>query len=59
MQPCRDAVLPLVAWSVDGERGATAIEYGLLLAVIAAVIAASVTLLGGEVKVLYESAKWW
>lgn len=30
------------------ERGATAVEYGLLIALIAAVIIAAVTLLGGN-----------
>jgi pilus assembly protein Flp/PilA len=33
-----------------GERGASAVEYGLLVAGIAAVIVAVVFLLGGEVK---------
>ena len=33
-----------------GERGASAVEYGLLVAGIAAVIVAVVFLLGGEIK---------
>lgn len=32
------------------ERGATAVEYGLLVALIAAVIVAVVALLGGNIK---------
>lgn len=34
---------------MDDERGATAVEYGLIVALIAAVIVATVALLGGEV----------
>jgi pilus assembly protein Flp/PilA len=34
----------------DSERGATAVEYGLLVALIAAVIVAVVVLLGGKIN---------
>jgi pilus assembly protein Flp/PilA len=34
----------------DEEKGATAVEYGLMVALIAAVIVAAVYTLGGEVK---------
>lgn len=37
------------------ECGATAVEYGLFLALIAAVIIATVALLGTEVLVMFES----
>lgn len=37
------------------ERGATAVEYGLLLAFVAAVIAASVTALGQTTLGLFSS----
>lgn len=37
------------------EAGATAVEYGLFLALIAAVIIATVALLGTEVLVMFES----
>ena len=36
------------------ERGATAVEYGLMVALIAAVIAAVVTLLGTDVKAAFQ-----
>jgi pilus assembly protein Flp/PilA len=41
------------------ERGATAVEYGMLVALIAAVAIASVALLGGTVQGLFESVQWW
>jgi pilus assembly protein Flp/PilA len=36
-------------------KGATAVEYGLLVALIAAVIIAAVTLLGGQLSALFAS----
>ena len=39
----------------DEEKGATAVEYGLLVALIAAVIIGVVALLGGELKTTFES----
>jgi pilus assembly protein Flp/PilA len=36
------------------ERGATAVEYGLLVALIAVAIIAAVTLLGGNLKLMFE-----
>ena len=38
------------------ENGASAVEYGLLVALIAAVIIGAVTLLGGNIKTLFSSA---
>ncbi|SED35253.1 pilus assembly protein Flp/PilA [Nocardioides exalbidus] len=38
------------------ERGATAVEYGLMVALIAIVIIGAVTLLGGNLKSLFSSA---
>ena len=38
------------------DLGATAIEYGLIAGVIAMVIIAALTLLGGEVQTLFLSA---
>ncbi len=35
-------------------RGASAVEYGLLVALIAAVIVGAVTLLGGNLKATFE-----
>jgi pilus assembly protein Flp/PilA len=37
------------------ERGATAVEYGMLVALIAAVIVAVVVTLGGEVKTAFQT----
>jgi pilus assembly protein Flp/PilA len=48
-----------IRWPDDPERGATAVEYGMLVALIAAVCIATVILLGGVVLDLFESAKWW
>ena len=38
------------------ERGATAVEYGLMVALIAIVIIGAVTLLGGNLKSLFSDA---
>jgi len=37
------------------ERGATAVEYGMLVALIAAVIIATVVILGGQIKEAFET----
>jgi pilus assembly protein Flp/PilA len=39
------------------ESGATAVEYGLMVALIAVAIAATVGLLGGAVKDKFDAAK--
>jgi Flp pilus assembly pilin Flp len=44
---------------IGGETGATAAEYALLVALIAAVVIATVALLGTAVLHLYESVEWW
>jgi pilus assembly protein Flp/PilA len=36
------------------DKGASAVEYGLLVALIAAVIVGAVTLLGGNLKATFE-----
>jgi pilus assembly protein Flp/PilA len=38
----------------DEEKGATAVEYGLMVALIAIVIIGAVTLLGGNLKGLFS-----
>ncbi|WP_168929516.1 Flp family type IVb pilin [Nocardioides sp. GY 10113] len=38
-----------------GERGATAVEYGLMIALIAAAIMVTVGLLGGQLNTLFTS----
>jgi pilus assembly protein Flp/PilA len=48
----------LVAFAKDRlerEKGATAVEYGLMVGLIAVVIIAAVTLLGGNLKDLFNS----
>ena len=37
------------------DRGATAVEYGLMVALIAAVIIGAVTLLGGNLNTLFNT----
>jgi pilus assembly protein Flp/PilA len=39
---------------LKGDRGASAVEYGLLVALIAAVIVGAVTLLGGNLKATFQ-----
>ena len=41
--------------AMNKERGATAVEYGLLVALIAAVIIGAVTALGGQVSDLFTN----
>ena len=43
------AMLQVIKWERD-ERGATAVEYGLMVAAIAAVIVTIVVTLGGQVQ---------
>ncbi|WP_235737497.1 Flp family type IVb pilin [Nocardioides alcanivorans] len=39
----------------DDEKGATAVEYGLLVALIAVAIIIAVTTLGGQLSTLFEN----
>ncbi|QDG62809.1 MULTISPECIES: Flp family type IVb pilin [unclassified Pseudarthrobacter] len=39
------------------EKGATAVEYGIMVALIAVVIIAAVTLLGGTLSTMFEQVK--
>jgi pilus assembly protein Flp/PilA len=41
------------------EAGTTAVEYGLLVALIAAVIVGAVAALGDPVMGLYARVQWW
>ena len=41
----------------DNDRGATAVEYGLMVALIAGVIVTAVTLLGGKVNTVFTTVK--
>jgi pilus assembly protein Flp/PilA len=51
-------LISLVAVTQDrlkrGEKGATAVEYGLMVGLIAVVIIVAVTALGGQLKTLFE-----
>jgi pilus assembly protein Flp/PilA len=42
--------------ALRSDRGATAVEYGLMVALIAIVIIAAVTLLGGNLSSLFHNA---
>jgi pilus assembly protein Flp/PilA len=37
------------------ERGATAVEYGMIVALIAAVIVATVAVLGGQIETAFDT----
>jgi pilus assembly protein Flp/PilA len=39
----------------DEEKGATAVEYGLLVALIAAIIVGTVFILGGEIDAAFQT----
>ena len=39
---------------IKDDRGASAVEYGLLVALIAAVVVGAVTLLGGNLKATFD-----
>jgi pilus assembly protein Flp/PilA len=41
--------------ALRSDRGATAVEYGLMVALIAIVIIGAVTLLGGNLKTLFNT----
>ena len=45
----------LVKFQNQDERGATAVEYGLMVALIAVVIITAVTLLGNNLKGMFTS----
>ena len=48
----------LLKWYIaikEWERGATAVEYGLIVALIAAVIIVAVTLLGGNIRDIFNA----
>ena len=42
-------------WSVKNEKGATAIEYGLLAGLISVVIIAAVTIVGSELDKVFDA----
>ena len=48
-------IMSAVATKRDDEKGATAVEYGLLVALIAAIIVVTVAVLGGRVDDAFQS----
>lgn len=52
-----DAKTILRSRTTHDETGATAVEYGIMVALIAVVIIAAVTLLGGTMKDTFEKAQ--
>ena len=50
-----DVVAKIKTMWVSRERGATAVEYGLMVALIAVVIIAGVTLLGTNLQTLFNN----
>jgi Flp pilus assembly pilin Flp len=44
---------------LHNQAGATAVEYAILVSLIAGVIAAIVGVLGGQMIDLYTRVKWW
>ncbi|GAB4099298.1 Flp family type IVb pilin [Sinomonas halotolerans] len=42
---------------LSGEKGATAVEYGIMVALIAVVIIVAVTALGGQLNTLFTNVK--
>jgi pilus assembly protein Flp/PilA len=53
-----DKLLAAWVWFQNrGERGATAVEYGMLVALIAAVIIAVVVTLGTDIKKAFETVE--
>jgi len=54
----RDRPLSLES-QLGSERGATAVEYGLLVALIAALVIVAVEGLGNTVNGLFQSVQWW
>ena len=50
----------LIKWYIaikESQRGATAVEYGLIVALIAVVIIAAVTLLGTQISTIFTYIK--
>ena len=43
--------------NADSERGASMVEYGLLLALIAVVVAVAATLLGTSIATLFDNVR--
>jgi pilus assembly protein Flp/PilA len=51
----REGVFIVLSTFASNERGATAIEYGLILALLSLAVVAGTTLVGGKLVALFES----
>ena len=49
-----DLIYRILAWHQSRDRGATAVEYALIIGAIAVVIATLVGLLGGQVNAMFQ-----
>jgi hypothetical protein len=54
-----DLDCPLHNPDLVSARGAAAVEYGMLVALIAAVVIGTIVVLGPVVSELYERVQWW
>jgi pilus assembly protein Flp/PilA len=54
MLRCYVCIVNFVTQPLYRDRGATAVEYGLMVALIAAVIVVAVTALGGKLKSVFN-----
>jgi pilus assembly protein Flp/PilA len=50
-----DLINRILAWHHSRDRGATAVEYGLIVAAIAAVIVVVVVTLGGKINAAFTA----
>ncbi len=48
--PFTNLITKVMAWRNSRDRGASAVEYGLLVALIAVVVAVAITTLGGTIR---------
>ncbi len=51
----RGRIRPVIRKVSSGEKGATAVEYGIMVALIAVVIIVAVTLLGGNLNAMFNN----
>jgi pilus assembly protein Flp/PilA len=54
MRLINEGLLRLMAW-VEGQKGQTMAEYGLILALVAVVVITAITLLGNNLLAFFDS----
>jgi pilus assembly protein Flp/PilA len=54
MRLINEGLLRLMAW-VEGQKGQTMAEYGLILALVAVVVITAIALLGTNIKAFFET----